>query len=269
MALVSDAAISFQDGTSSVKEFGFEIGGAPAALGFSLAVDAMCIRLRFPEAMWSDLSDESELRYRAMRTARFHDQAVHGQYLEMVDNPFAREWLAHLLLAALSNEAIAKSISLEEAAANLAGGRADLSLDQTLNILFQSAVVDDINAQSNVQDQLRQDLAAFLADPQVNTGLFSLATILWTPIAAHWEPWLSARRQDARANIHHTRLPPKWNPSRIVFSKVPISARTKNTKDSQYTRSSTRSVRTTSLSAETASWNSMQILSTFSNCTII
>jgi len=193
MSLVSDATISFQDGTASVKEFGFEIGGVPSALGFSLAVDAMCIRLGFPEAMWSDLGDESDLRYRAMRTARFHDQAAHGQYLEMVDNPFAREWLAHLLLAALSNEAIAKSISLEEAAANLAGGAADLSLDQTLNILFQSAVVDDINAQSNVQDRLRQDLAAFLADPQVNTGLFSLATILWTPIEAHWEPWLRER----------------------------------------------------------------------------
>ena len=193
MAFVSDATIGFQDGTSSVKEFGFEIGGASAALGFSLAVDAMSIRLRFPEAMWSGLGEESELRYRAMRTARFHDQAVHGRYLEVVDSPFAREWLAHLLLASLSNEAIAKSISLEEAAANLAGGTADLSLEQTLNILFQSAVVDDINGQSNVQDRLRQDLAAFLADPQINASLFDLATILWTPIAAHWEPWLRER----------------------------------------------------------------------------
>lgn len=193
MAFVSDATISFQDGTSSVKEFGFEIGGASAALGFSLAVDAISIRLRFPEAMWSDLGAESELRYRAVRTARFHDQALRGRYLETIDSPFARDWLAHLLLASLSNEAMAKAISLEEAAANLAGGTADLSLEQTLSILFQSAVVDDINGQSNVQDRLRQDLATFLADPQIKTSLFELATILWTPIAADWEPWLRER----------------------------------------------------------------------------
>lgn len=193
MALVSDATINFQDGTALVKEFSFEMGEAPAALGFSLAVDAMSIRLRFPQAMWSDLGDESNIRYRAMRTARFHDQALRGGYLVMVDSPFAREWLAHLLLASLSNEAIARSISLQGAAANLAGGTADLSLQQTLDILFQSAVVDDINAQANVQDRLRQDLAALLADPRVHAGLFDLAAILWTPITADWEPWLRER----------------------------------------------------------------------------
>ncbi|MBB4423900.1 hypothetical protein GGD66_002444 [Bradyrhizobium sp. CIR48] len=193
MALVSEATINFQDGTALVKEFSFEIGEAPAALGFSLTVDALSIRLRFPQAMWSDLGDETNIRYRAMRTARFYDQALRGDYLEMVDSPFAREWLAHLLLASLSNEAIARSISLQAAAANLAGGTAELSLQQTLDILFQSAVVDDINAQANVQDRLRQDLAALLADPRVNAGLFDLAAILWTPIAADWEPWLRER----------------------------------------------------------------------------
>jgi DEAD/DEAH box helicase/Helicase conserved C-terminal domain len=193
MALGSDAGIRFRDGRSLNKEFSFEVDGAVAALGFSIAVDAMCLRLRLREALWSDLGDESGLRYRAMRTARFHDQAVHGPYLEAVDNPFAREWLAHLLLATLSNEAIAKSISLREAAENLSNDTADLSLDQTLAIIFQSPVVDDANGQGNQQDRLRQDLAAFLTDRQVVTGLFSLAAILWTPIDVHWEPWLRAR----------------------------------------------------------------------------
>lgn len=193
MAVGSDAGIRFRDGTSYNKEFSFERGGASAALGFSLGVDAMCIRLRFPDALWSDLGDEASERYRAVRTARFHHQAVNGPFLQSVDNPFAREWLAHLLLAAVSNEAIAKSITLEEAATNLADDRADLSLDQTLNILFQSPVVDDANGQGNAQDKLRQDLAAFLADPQVRISLFSLAAILWTPITAHWESWLQDR----------------------------------------------------------------------------
>ena len=193
MALGSDAGIRFRDGGSLNKEFIFEVGGEAAALGFSLAVDAMCIRLRFPEALWSNLGDEADPRYRAMRTARFHHQAVHGPFLQTVDNPFARDWLAHLMLAALSNEAMAGRITLREAAARLADGSAELDLDQTLNILFQSPIVDDANAQANQQDKLRQDLARFLADRQVVDSLFSLAAILWTAIDAGWEPWLRDR----------------------------------------------------------------------------
>lgn len=193
MALGSDAGIRFRDGRSLNKEFHFEVDGQAAALGFSLAVDAMSIRLRFPDALWSNLGEEADPRYRAMRTARFHHEAVHGPFLEAVDNPFARDWLAHLVLAALSNEAMARGIPLREAAVRLADGSAELNLDQTLNILFQSPIVDDANAQGNLQDKLRQDLAGFLADRQVVDGLFSLAAILWTPIDAGWESWLRER----------------------------------------------------------------------------
>lgn len=193
MAVGSNADIRFRDGTSITKEFSFEYGGAGAAVGFSLRVDAMCIRLVFPEALWSDLTAESSERVRAIRTARFHHQAVHGPDLAGVDNPFAREWLAHLLLAAVTNEAVGRSISLEAAADNLEHGRADLSLDQTLDILFQSPVVDDANGQGNIQDKLRQDLAGFASDPQIRASLFNLAKILWSPITSLWETWLRDR----------------------------------------------------------------------------
>lgn len=193
MALGSDAGIRFRDGSSQTKKFTFQVDGEAAALGFSLTVDAMCIRLRDPEDLWANLGDEADPRYRAMRTARFHHEAVHGTYLQMVDSPFARDWLAHLMLAALSNEAMAQAISLREAASRLADGSAELDLNQTLNTLFQSPIVDDANAQGNQQDRLRQDLAGFLADQQVVDSLFGLAAILWTPIDAGWEPWLRER----------------------------------------------------------------------------
>lgn len=193
MALGSDAGIRFRDGSSLLKEFLFEVGGAAAALGYSLTVDAFSLRLNFPDRLWSNLGDETDPRYRAIRTARFHHQAAHGPFLQDVDNPFARDWLAHLTLAALSNEAIAQGITLRAAAARLADGTAELDLDRTLNILFQSPIVDDANAQGNQQDKLRQDLAALLADRQVVDSLFDLAAILWTPIDAGWEPWLRER----------------------------------------------------------------------------
>lgn len=193
MALGSDAEIRHLDGTSTSKDFYFEADGAPAALGFELTVDALCLKLRFPDALWTSLADTSSALARAMRTARFHHEAQRGPYLHAVDNPFAREWLGQLLLATLVNEAMAKFISLEDAAANLAQGIADLDLDRTLLILFQSPVVDDANGQGNQQDRLRQDLAAYLADPQVRQGLADLAAMLWTPVDASWEPWLRER----------------------------------------------------------------------------
>jgi len=88
---------------------------------------------------------------------------------------------------------MAQAISLREAASRLADGSAELDLNQTLNTLFQSPIVDDANAQGNQQDRLRQDLAGFLADQQVVDSLFGLAAILWTPIDAGWEPWLRER----------------------------------------------------------------------------
>jgi superfamily II DNA or RNA helicase len=56
MAIGSDAGIRYQNGTSYVKIFSFQISGAAAAIGFSITVDALCIRLRFPCNLWSNRS---------------------------------------------------------------------------------------------------------------------------------------------------------------------------------------------------------------------
>lgn len=189
-AIASDAEIKNRDGTSTQKTFTFEMDETPAAVGFNLSVDALCLKLKYPSALWSMLGGEDSALYRAMRTARFHHQARQGPYLASVDNVFAREWLAQLLLSALSNEAIVKGISLREAAERLANGTADLSLEQTLTLLFQSATVDEEDAQGNIQDKLRVDLEAHLKDRTVVADLQALAAILWTPIDATWETWL-------------------------------------------------------------------------------
>ncbi|RYG32875.1 DEAD/DEAH box helicase, partial [bacterium] len=192
-ATTSDAEIKYRDGSSVQKSFVFENDGTAAAIGFNLAADALCLRLSVPEPLWASLGDNSSPLCRAIRTARFHHQATQGPFLAGIDNVFAREWLAHLMLAALSNEAIAKAISLQDASENLERNGADLSLEETLNLLFQSAIVDDAEAQGNTQDKLRQDLASYLADPTIVADLHRLATLLWTPISASWEPWLRLR----------------------------------------------------------------------------
>jgi hypothetical protein len=193
IALGSNANITFRDGTSTVKDFYFESDGVRMGLGFSITVDALCMRLRLPESLWDNLGEEGGPLYRAMRTAYFLHRTRTGPELDAIDNVFARDWLAQLLLATLANEAVGKSIDLAAAARNLQRGEADLDLDQTLNILFQSQIVDDASAQGNAQDKLRQDLAAHLANPQVLPNLLALARILYEPADAGWEPWLRER----------------------------------------------------------------------------
>jgi hypothetical protein len=193
VALGSDANISFRDGTSTVKEFFFESGGLRTGLGFSITVDALRMCLRVPTGLWENLGEEGAPLYRAMRTAYFHHRVRTGPELDAIDNVFARDWLAQLLLATLTNEAVAKSIDLASATRNLERGEADLDLDQTLNILFQSQIVDDASAQGNAQDRLRQDLATHLANPQILPNLLALARILYEPANADWEPWLRER----------------------------------------------------------------------------
>ncbi|TCL89545.1 RAD3-like DEAD/DEAH box helicase [Rhizobium sp. PP-WC-2G-219] len=193
MALGSDANIQYEDGTSTRKQFSFQNNDEPSALGFSISVDALLLRLELPENLWSHLGSSETPLYRALRTAYFHHQARHGQQLALVDNVFARDWLAHLLIATLTNEAIAKSIDIESAAVNLQSGQANLDLDQTLNILFQSPIVDDANAQGNMQDRLRQELAAHLSDPALVSNLLSLSSFLHQPADASWEIWLRQR----------------------------------------------------------------------------
>src|SRR5690606_24621974 len=118
------AEIKYRDGRSVRKTFTFDVENAPAAVGFRITVDALCLRLRYPPTLWSSLGDAANPLHRAMRTARFLDQARQGPYLASIDNIFAREWLAQLVLSALSNEAVAKTISLDVAAEHLAQGKA-------------------------------------------------------------------------------------------------------------------------------------------------
>lgn len=204
MALGSDASIQFQDGTTVRKEFHFQHDQQSAALGFALSVDAVRLKLSIPEDLWCETEAAGTPLDRALRTAYFHHEARNGAYLAAVDNPFARDWLAHLLIATLTNEAIAKSINIEQARSNLERGEADLDLNQTLNILFQSPIVDDANAIGNQQDRLRQDLAVHLADPRLVSSLLSLSGLLFQPRDNSWEGWLRKRFAStvAAATVH-------------------------------------------------------------------
>jgi hypothetical protein len=168
--------------------------GAAIGLGATFAADGVVFQLNIPEALHARHASGSKKKWRALRTARFTDMAWRGVSLAMVDNPFAREWLAQVFMSALFFESLAGNRDLAGAARSLREGTAAITLPEVLGRMFQSQIVANAeNETSNgPEDKLRQDLDALLKIPAVVDELHHFAAVLWDPIGEEWEPWLRA-----------------------------------------------------------------------------
>jgi hypothetical protein len=176
--------------------FGFQHDGEEAALGFSVTCDALRFRLRLPVAIHGRLTATSGPMWRALRTARFFDLAQSSETLGLVENPFARRWLAEILLTAITFDAMSRNISLEEANAAVAAGNSTLPIGDVLRAFFQSAPDDDLVAQNlgtQATDRLRQDLDGFIKRADVRDALHRHARLLWEEPDENWEGWLRQR----------------------------------------------------------------------------
>jgi hypothetical protein len=134
--------------------------------------------------------------WRALRTAHYFDTARSGEAIGVVDNPFARRWLAEIYLTAITFDAITRDVTLTEADAAVAAGTATLSITDVLQAIFQSAPDDDLVAQNlgaQTTDKLRQDLERLIRRPDVRAALHDHGRVLWEPIDPSWEPWLRQR----------------------------------------------------------------------------
>jgi hypothetical protein len=191
-ATASDADIQFDKQDGLRTRFSYRQAGAPAALGFSIIVDALRFRLLLPSELWTLQHQAVAAKWRALRTARFFDLARSGEELGSVANPFARQWLATIYFAAISYDALTRNISLAEADAGLSDGTATIAPSEVLETLFQSPAAPDEHDGAGT-DLLRQELDALLRDPAVMRDLKKLGRILWEPIDITWEPWLIAR----------------------------------------------------------------------------
>ena len=73
---------------------------------------------------------------RGLRTDRYLLEARSDNYLTMLENPFAREWLAEIFMTAVVHEAIKSNSSIEEAVNTVRTGNSDLpDLKQEFNNL--------------------------------------------------------------------------------------------------------------------------------------
>jgi hypothetical protein len=194
-AVGSSADIRVKRGEGYRARFEFGYQGQPAAVGYSLSVDALRIGIRTPDGLWRNVSGHPELE-RAIRTERFFDDATSATALLVVDNPFMRSWLTTVYFAALTQHSLARGVGLAEADVELASGRGEIALPEVLESLFQSPPISDNAPAADNEDEgdhLRRDLLVLLAREDVLRGLRSLARCLWEPIDASWEPLLKSR----------------------------------------------------------------------------
>jgi predicted RNA-binding Zn-ribbon protein involved in translation (DUF1610 family) len=196
----SDAEIGLASNGRVQMRTDFEHAGNPAALGMAFPADAIVVELNKLE-LHRSIDGDSE-KARALRTARFIDQAWRGESLALVPNPFAREWLSHIYLSALTQEAIQKACSLQRAASSVAQGTATVGLREVLSALFQSQIIEADHQQIELsgEDRLRQELDALLLRADVIAELEHAATVLWEPMSDEWEPWLQGVYQSTLAS---------------------------------------------------------------------
>lgn len=190
----ADIQIERQDGVR--VRFGFRHGRNEAALGFANSCDALRFQIRLPHDIWRRSTASSTPMWKALRTARYFDDALTGKAIAIVDNPFARRWLAEIYLAAITFDAISRNVTLAEADGSLSAGVATLPITDVLQAIFQSAPDDDQVANNlgvQATDKLRQDLERLIRRPDVRAALHDHGRLLWEPVEPSWEPWLHQR----------------------------------------------------------------------------
>jgi len=169
----------------------FERAGHVVGLGVVFPADAIVMEVKVPPDLVAT-SLTATPRGRALRTARFLDRAWRGDVLAAVGSPFVREWLAQILLSALTYEAIQQQTDLKSAAEALRQGTASVQLNDVLSALFQSQVIesDDQRITLDGDDRLRQELQGLLSQASVIGELHACATVLWEAESVELHAWL-------------------------------------------------------------------------------
>lgn len=183
MTTGAEGEARYRDGTSRITTVKWVIDAQPAALGFSIDVDAFVV-----DAAALDPDDSAviaHLHSPAWRTQAFHVRVAEDTTLDDVANSFQRGWLSLLYLTAYSIEALSCPEGAD-VATRLSGGRWLDDLRRMLVVLYRSASPDDLNQHSPelLLDRLRDlghnpvVLAALERHVQVLTSLDIVASTL-------------------------------------------------------------------------------------------
>jgi superfamily II DNA or RNA helicase len=181
------AELRMEDGTTREVTTRFEEGGQAAALGFEFEMDAIRARVRLPD-VW-DLSAET---MRALRVPYFRWRLMEDERLDGLANSFQRQWMAEIIISALSATAVADGLSMEAAWERVRAEDAEVSLEGVLEVIFQSVPADAEGADpdARIEQKRQRELAELLGLDRMDAILADLIPLLWRDLTGEWEAWV-------------------------------------------------------------------------------
>jgi hypothetical protein len=212
------AETRYSGGAELRRRLRFAEGGAPAALGFSLCVDAL--RARFAPLDVQNILDGPDwpqLRQHLVpayvRSRLEHDPRLAS--LELSD--FELDWLWQLELSMLVATAVARGVGLQAAAEEVARIRLRL-VERTMDVIFQSQRAEEGDLEST--GRLRERLGALIARAEIVAALEECSAMLWSEPDAGLAGWLQecyASSLGAALFDAVTRVAPDIDPDDLTF----------------------------------------------------
>jgi len=189
LAVGVQADTRYKNGSSSRRTLEFSDGqGMPAAIGFSVAADALKfsfypldVSALFAHPRWPTL-------YQNLSPHYFLHLLQQDRRVSNLSS-FEIEWLWQIELSMLTAVAISRSCSLPEAAQEVQANRRALA-NHALSLIFQSQAIDE-TSDSIMTGKLHDQLLEYQTNPDIQAALSAAATALWHPNQQDLAEWLS------------------------------------------------------------------------------
>lgn len=192
----------------------FTRGGAPAALGYTIAVDALAFDLAsFDPVALRDSPDWAEL-YRRLGP-QYYRSRIHADPRFAACSSFHCDWLWQVSLSMLVTAAAARGCSLPEALEDIKQHRREYA-DRTMRVIFQTEDSDD----AEETGRLRKQIEGFITDPQIAAALDQHIRVVWSPVDPDLDGWLRdcyASSAGAALFAAVTRLAPDIDPDELFM----------------------------------------------------
>lgn len=169
-----DGSVRFCDGADD---------GAAVALGFSMDVDGIRIRISIPTGLHEKACSDPRL-LRGLRVSRFRHLLDEHQATSTTTNVFQRQWLTTIYLAALVLLADRDSLELPQAHVAIAD-RNQQPLEEVLDVLFRSL--------GNTEEDRRDELRDIIRSGSFWQAVEDSAPCLWETPGPEWEEWMRQR----------------------------------------------------------------------------